>query len=488
MSVSSFTTVPFAVDSQAIADTAIETLRTNIPGWEPNDGALEVWLISALAEIAATATVVAAQVPASVFAQFGTQLIGLPPISATYATMPTIWTAADTLGHTIPAGTQVGYQVSGDTLIVFETTTAVTIAPGASTISPVVLQAVVAGTAANGVPAGPLTLVDALSWVTAVSATSPSSGGVDAETSSAYLARLTAELRLLAPRPILPGDYATMAQNVTGVYRAGAVNGYNPGNAEVQQIAVTGTPTGGTFTLTFGAQTTSAIAYNATAATVQTALQALSSIGSGNILVTGGPLPGTALTATFAGTMALAPESLITATGSLTGGTSPAVAVTRVTAGLAPSSGNARTISVCPLTSTGAAVSPTIAAAVQAYLAALREVNFLVFTIAPTFTTVNVAYSVHVLAGYTGSAVTTAVNAALTALLSPANWGGGLASPPTWDTSQATVRINQVIAAIMAVPGVGYATSVTLNGSAADVTLTGTAPLPTVGTLTPTLI
>jgi len=56
---------------------------------------------------------------------------------------------------------------------------------------------------------------------------------------------------------------------------------------EVQTVTITGAPTGGTFTLTFGAQTTSAIAYNATAAQVQTALQALSSVGASNALVTG---------------------------------------------------------------------------------------------------------------------------------------------------------------------------------------------------------
>ena len=47
-------------------------------------------------------------------------------------------------------------------------------------------------------------------------------------------------------------------------------------------------PTSGTFTLTFGANTTSAIAYNASAATVQTALNALASITSaGGVTVTG---------------------------------------------------------------------------------------------------------------------------------------------------------------------------------------------------------
>src|SRR5438874_2008010 len=56
---------------------------------------------------------------------------------------------------------------------------------------------------------------------------------------------------------------------------------------EIQTVTIAGSPTGGTFTLTFGANTTSAIAYNAAASAVQTALQALASIGTGNALVTG---------------------------------------------------------------------------------------------------------------------------------------------------------------------------------------------------------
>lgn len=48
-----------------------------------------------------------------------------------------------------------------------------------------------------------------------------------------------------------------------------------------------GAATGGTFTITYAAQTTAAIAYNASAAAVQTALEALSNIEVGDVLVTG---------------------------------------------------------------------------------------------------------------------------------------------------------------------------------------------------------
>ena len=58
---------------------------------------------------------------------------------------------------------------------------------------------------------------------------------------------------------------------------------------ETQTVRVTNA-TGGTFTLTFNGQTTAPIAYNATAAQIQAALEALSNIAAGDILVTGGPI------------------------------------------------------------------------------------------------------------------------------------------------------------------------------------------------------
>ena len=81
-----------------------------------------------------------------------------------------------------------------------------------------------------------------------------------------------------------------------------------PVTSDVQTLAVPGGPTGGAFTLTFGGQTTAAISFNATAAQVQAALTALSNIGPGNLACTGGPLPGTNVTITFAGSMEFAAQ------------------------------------------------------------------------------------------------------------------------------------------------------------------------------------
>jgi hypothetical protein len=107
-------------------------------------------------------------------------------------------------------------------------------------------------------------------------------------------------------------------------------------SANVQTLSVAGVPTGGTFTLSFGGQTTAAIPFNATSAQVQTALVALSSVAAGNVVCAGGPLPATPVTITFAGTLAPGPQQVIAVgTNGLTGGTTPAPSVANTTPGLA---------------------------------------------------------------------------------------------------------------------------------------------------------
>ncbi|MDX2802377.1 phage tail tube protein [Streptomyces scabiei] len=107
-----------------------------------------------------------------------------------------------------------------------------------------------------------------------------------------------------------------------------------PLSNEVQQVAITGGPTGGTYTLTYSGQTTAGIAYNATATQVRNALAALSNIGTGNVTCTGGPHPGTPVDVTFTGALAGTDVAQMTASSAgLTGGTSPTVTVTTTTPG-----------------------------------------------------------------------------------------------------------------------------------------------------------
>lgn len=109
--------------------------------------------------------------------------------------------------------------------------------------------------------------------------------------------------------------------------------GWGIPSSEVQRVEITGAPTGGTFTLTHAGQTTAAIPYDATASVVQSALTSLSNVGSGDVTGTGGPLPATAVDLAFTGALAGQDIEQMTATGSFTGGTTPAVTVTTVTEG-----------------------------------------------------------------------------------------------------------------------------------------------------------
>lgn len=107
------------------------------------------------------------------------------------------------------------------------------------------------------------------------------------------------------------------------------------GGNEVQTVTLTPTPTGGTFTLTYSGQTTSAIAYNASAATVDAALEALSNIGAGDVAVTGSA--GGPWTVTFGTALANTNVAEMTGSGaSLTGASTQTFTVVDVTASAGP--------------------------------------------------------------------------------------------------------------------------------------------------------
>ncbi len=99
-------------------------------------------------------------------------------------------------------------------------------------------------------------------------------------------------------------------------------------------FTLTGAPTGGSFTLTYSAQTTAAIPYNASAGTIQAALDALSNINDGEVDVSGGLDVGTTFTVTWYGTL-VGVLTNPTVTPSFTGGTTPTLTPTSAATGAA---------------------------------------------------------------------------------------------------------------------------------------------------------
>ena len=381
--------LPVAVDPNELFAAAVATIQATFPSWVPYEGHLEVAILEAVAQMVSVAAQVAANVPLAIFRYYG-GTVGVPPEDGAAATVATTWTMVDTKGYTIPAGTYVAAAVSGNLSLIFSTVAAVTVPPGQAATTPgqVILSAASVGAAYDGV-AGPYTLYDSLAYVSGIATTGPSSGGADAETDDAYLERLSGQLKLLSPRPILPPDFAALARSVPGVARALAVDGYNPVNS---------------------------------------------------------------------------------------------------------SSGNARMVAVACVDATGNALPAATTASVQTYLQSLREVNFVVNVIAPTYTAVAISASLVAVPGYSANAVAASVTAALTAFCSPGNWAGGNANPPAW-RNVTTLRYLDIVGVVASVPGVDLTqpsvitlgVGATPTMGAADVSLIATpgavVVLPTAGTM-----
>lgn len=138
-----------------------------------------------------------------------------------------------------------------------------------------------------------------------------------------------ADVSNATPHSVNGFDYQTLCGVGTNV----AEDPCSPpaGTNEVQSATITGSPTGGTYTFSYGGQTTIPIAYNASNATVQSALEGLSWFNPGDVTVTG---TATARVITFGGNYASTNVGQITPTNiALTGGTSPNITTATTTQG-----------------------------------------------------------------------------------------------------------------------------------------------------------
>lgn len=463
-----FIDVAITTDQPTIVDAALTQLAADlqasgVTGYVPNEGNMEVILLNVVAQLAADLALMASQVPAAIFRTFGTQLEGLPYNNAAFATATSAWTLTDTLGHTIPGGTQVtlggfGFYVETDVVV------------GATTSATVALIAVDSGTGYNGL-SGAALLVDNLNFVASVLVTTPSSGGSDQETDLDYQDRLAEQLALQAPRPITAPDYAafvrTVPVTVAGVVvgRATAIDGYDP--------TVT------TFTGTTNGTTT------------------VSAVSSFTGITAGSILNGTGVTNNVVVSINTGANTLVLTTAA----TGSHAAQTMTSTG---SYGNERTVTVFVTDTSGNALTSLEMTTLDTWLQGFREVNFLVYVKAATYTTVYITYEIHVLPGYIGASVVTNVNTALTQFLNPLLWANPLVASGAGSAAWADptlgfniVRYNKVLGIIEGVPGVDYVPSgssglaIALTASpvaTANLTLPGPAPLPLTDLVTPTII
>lgn len=112
------------------------------------------------------------------------------------------------------------------------------------------------------------------------------------------------------------------------------------GSDEVQTITFGGTPTGGTFKLTFQSNTTAAITWSSTNSTlvsnIDTALEALTNIGASGVTTAVGTMTagiGT-ITVTFNGVVGKLLLTVMTVANNSLTGTNPTIAVAQTTPGV----------------------------------------------------------------------------------------------------------------------------------------------------------
>ena len=105
------------------------------------------------------------------------------------------------------------------------------------------------------------------------------------------------------------------------------------GRNEIQRLTPGGTISAGTYKVTFEGQQTAAIAWDATAALVQAALEDLSNVAVGDVIVSGGPTQTAFLTIQFTKNLGGIDRTQVSVQSSLTG-TNPTLSPSTPTAGI----------------------------------------------------------------------------------------------------------------------------------------------------------
>lgn len=219
--------LPLLADATALGDLGKTQMATDIPGWDARPGNAETVLLESNGQIAAELIDQVGQVPPVVFSYYGDWLLGIGLREAVPASglVTVVFNAGAVV--TVPEGTLFAAPNPDGESYVFQTDAEVRSDAADKTTTATAIEA---GASANGC-VGVCEPIDAVAEVTSLTI-SGTTGGVDAETGDEYLDRLTDALTILAPRPILPQDFATMARQVPDVGRAVAIDLYQPSTAE----------------------------------------------------------------------------------------------------------------------------------------------------------------------------------------------------------------------------------------------------------------
>lgn len=214
---------------QDLVDTALADAAVKFPQWVPNEGDQATVLIEHLAVIVSQLIFRLNRLPGAV-TQVLLGLYNLDRSMGTAASADVTFNLADTDGHLIAAGTVVGIDKGGSEGLAYFTTDAnLNVAPGDAT-GTIGVTATQVGSVVNGKPAGTvIELVDTIAYVDSVVLDTDVAGGTDVEDDRAYLDRGTTRLSRLTSTLVRPSQFTADALENVAVYRAFAVDDYDPG-------------------------------------------------------------------------------------------------------------------------------------------------------------------------------------------------------------------------------------------------------------------
>lgn len=441
---------PVTSDPGQLYDNFVAYMQTYIPGWKPYSGELDDWLARAFTVIGAQLMEIESDVTTSIYRYFGAYILNFPPYPATPAIGSVTVTVVDSAGYTIPAYTGMSFPDASGNLQGFEVLQDVVI-PAGSTSATITVQAIVAGSAANGCSgSGDLDASTPITFITGLSMAASSNGGNDAEEDQAYLNRLTQLMTTVTPSPITVSDFTTIAMTQDGVGRAFTMGAFNPANWTTTGTVASGSPT-------------------------------VTAIPSTANIPVGAPISGTNIPA-GAFVKSVDSSSQVTMSANATG------AATGETLTISGELNQGGMVTTWVVDANGNALGSSTMSTIEATIQEMCLANVVYNVLAPTYTTVNVTATVVAWADPNNptSAIQSAVQQAITSFLSPNTFGQmGPQVPSDW-LNETTVRISALQTVVMNVPGVHYAT-IQINGASNDLPLAGVVPLPEAGTITVTV-
>jgi hypothetical protein len=243
-----FTRLPIEATPQAMLEEALAEMEAQLEGWDSKLGEYEMILLQAIIwRLVWPFIQLAARVDATIFNEWGKQIVAVAPQEAQKASVLSTWTVRDALGYTIKAGTQVDVARSGDDRVGFLVVADVEVPPGSTSTAAgeVILEAARAGLDGNGVGDGPGILIDAYGYVEGIAIEGLSDNGADAEDPEHFLGRLAETMQTFIEGVVVANDVAIVSRNVPGIGRVTVLDNYNAETEEDEQektttVAVTG--------------------------------------------------------------------------------------------------------------------------------------------------------------------------------------------------------------------------------------------------------